>query len=109
MPELLSDPLVGDAPVEPRAFWAARVATESIPPCALQPVCPLVEFEPSLQTTVSVPEARVAEVPPAALSFADWPVWVPGAALRAVSAGAPDCVLLSRPAIEVSVPLVEGW
>src|SRR6478672_876995 len=50
--------------VEPRAFFAAAVATESTPPCAPQAPWPIGAFEPSLHTTRS-PLCMVSVAAPA--------------------------------------------
>ena len=91
--------LESDLPSHPRAFIAAVVATESIPPWAPHETLPrFPSFDPSLQTTESaalMPEGAAALL----LSF-DGPVWAPGAALRVVSVEGP---VYLKPALSVLV------
>ena len=95
--------LESDFPSHPRAFIAAVVETESIPPWPPHDTLPrFPSFDPSLQTTESaalMPEGAAALL----LSF-DGPVWAPGSALSVVSVGGPVYLKPELSVLVVSFP-----
>ena len=92
--------LESDLPSHPRAFIAAVVVTESIPPWAPHETPPrFPSFDPSLQTTESAAFMPDGAAP--LLLSVDGPVWAPAAALRVVSVEGP---VYLKP--ELSVPVL---